>query len=104
MTAGDLAVWTIRGYQHLISRHMPPMCRFYPSCSAYGLQAVQLHGLGRGGAMAAWRVLRCNPFHPGGHDPVPPPPGRLSGGAASGAPDEPDAPDGPGSRAGGHGG
>ncbi|MCK7481535.1 MAG: membrane protein insertion efficiency factor YidD [Candidatus Moduliflexus flocculans] len=46
-------------------------CRFYPSCSHYGYQAVYKHGAFKGSAMAAWRVLRCNPFNPGGYDPVP---------------------------------
>jgi hypothetical protein len=62
----------IRGYQMTFSRAMPPnTCRFYPSCSHYGYQAVYKHGALKGGVMAAWRVLRCNPFNPGGFDPVP---------------------------------
>jgi putative membrane protein insertion efficiency factor len=66
-----LTVWAIRGYQRMISRHLPPMCRFSPSCSQYGVRSLQRHGLFRGGILVAWRVLRCNPFHVGGHDPVP---------------------------------
>lgn len=104
MIAKDMVVWTIRGYQRLISRRLPPMCRFYPSCSAYGLEAVQVHGLARGGAMAAWRVLRCNPFHPGGHDPVPPPAGRLSGDPLNQEPSDPRACDGSSPVPGGKGG
>jgi len=59
-------------YQHTLSRLMPPnTCRFYPTCSHYGFEAIRKHGAIRGGLMAAWRVLRCNPFNPGGYDPVP---------------------------------
>jgi putative membrane protein insertion efficiency factor len=59
-------------YQHTLSRLMPPnTCRFYPSCSHYGFEAIRKYGAIRGGLMAAWRVLRCNPFNPGGYDPVP---------------------------------
>jgi uncharacterized protein len=62
----------IRLYQATFSKAMPPnTCRFYPSCSHYGYQAVYKHGLFKGGWMATWRVLRCNPFNPGGVDPVP---------------------------------
>jgi uncharacterized protein len=61
----------IRLYQASFSRAMPPdTCRFYPSCSHYGYQAVYKYGVWKGGAMAIWRVLRCNPFNPGGYDPV----------------------------------
>jgi putative membrane protein insertion efficiency factor len=52
---------------------MPARCRFYPSCSAYALEAVNTHGALRGILLATWRLLRCHPFHPGGYDPVPPP-------------------------------
>jgi putative membrane protein insertion efficiency factor len=45
-------------------------CRFYPTCSEYGYQAVEKYGLIKGGLMALWRILRCNPFNKGGHDPV----------------------------------
>jgi putative membrane protein insertion efficiency factor len=55
---------------------MPARCRFYPSCSAYGLEAVTTHGAVRGGYLTIRRLLRCHPFHPGGYDPVPPPPGK----------------------------
>lgn len=61
----------IRLYQMTISRIMPAnTCRFYPSCSHYGYQAVYKYGIFKGGLMATWRVLRCNPFNPGGVDPV----------------------------------
>ena len=46
-------------------------CPYYPSCSAYGLEAVQKYGAVKGGALVAWRILRCNPFSKGGYDPVP---------------------------------
>ena len=61
----------IRLYQASFARAMPrDTCRFYPSCSHYGYQAVYKHGALKGGALAIWRVLRCNPFNPGGYDPV----------------------------------
>ncbi len=61
----------IRVYQAVISPNLPPdTCRFYPSCSHYGYQAVYRHGALKGGWMAVLRLLRCNPFNPGGYDPV----------------------------------
>lgn len=62
----------VRGYQATFSRTLPQgTCRFYPSCSHYGYQAIYKYGVIKGGLMAAWRVLRCNPFNKGGVDPVP---------------------------------
>jgi putative membrane protein insertion efficiency factor len=62
----------IRLYQMTLSKIMPAnSCRFYPSCSHYGYQAIYKHGAVKGSLMAGWRVLRCNPFNPGGYDPVP---------------------------------
>lgn len=62
----------IRFYQMTFSRALPAnTCRFYPSCSHYGYQAIYKHGAIKGSLMAIWRVLRCNPFNPGGYDPVP---------------------------------
>jgi putative membrane protein insertion efficiency factor len=62
----------IRLYQATFSRALPAdTCRFYPSCSHYGYQAIYKYGALKGGLMAAWRVLRCNPFNRGGIDPVP---------------------------------
>jgi putative membrane protein insertion efficiency factor len=62
----------IRLYQLTLSRLMPPnTCRFHPTCSRYGFEAVRRHGAIKGGLLTVWRVLRCNPFHPGGYDPVP---------------------------------
>ncbi|MCZ2126744.1 MAG: membrane protein insertion efficiency factor YidD [Anaerolineales bacterium] len=66
-----LVLSLIRLYQMAISPGLPPSCRFYPSCSHYGYQAVYKYGALKGSLMAAWRVLRCNPFNPGGYDPVP---------------------------------
>ncbi len=65
-----LVLMLIRLYQRTISRMLPPSCRFYPSCSEYAWQAVQRYGVRRGGWMAARRLARCHPFHPGGYDPV----------------------------------
>ena len=62
----------IRLYQLTFSRLLPPnTCRFYPTCSHYGYQAIVKHGVIKGSFLAIWRVLRCNPFNPGGFDPVP---------------------------------
>lgn len=67
-----LLLGLVRLYQKTLSRGLPPnTCRFYPSCSHYGYQAIYKYGVIKGGLMAAWRVLRCNPFNPGGYDPVP---------------------------------
>jgi len=61
----------IRAYQRLISPLLGPRCRFYPSCSQYALEAVNMHGAARGSWLALRRLARCHPFHPGGYDPVP---------------------------------
>lgn len=68
----QLVVLLLRGYRAVISPLYGPTCRFYPSCSEYALIAVERHGVLRGGRLAAWRLLRCNPWNPGGVDPVPP--------------------------------
>ncbi len=62
----------IIGYQRAISPRLPACCRYRPSCSAYALEAVRVHGPFKGLLLAIWRVLRCNPFSRGGVDPVPP--------------------------------
>lgn len=67
-------VWLIRLYQQTFSRILGPVCRYYPSCSAYGVTALERHGLVRGTALTIWRVLRCNPWARGGVDHVPPRP------------------------------
>jgi putative membrane protein insertion efficiency factor len=61
----------IRLYQMTISRMLPPTCRFEPSCSHYGYEAIARYGAIRGSWLALKRVVRCNPFNPGGYDPVP---------------------------------
>jgi len=66
-----LAMGLIRLYQLTLSRILPPSCRFYPSCSHYGYEAIQKYGLIKGGWLTVKRVGRCHPFHPGGYDPVP---------------------------------
>ena len=62
---------TIRFYQTAMSPLFPPRCRYIPTCSEYALQAVEKYGPLRGGFLALRRLLRCNPFHKGGYDPVP---------------------------------
>ena len=64
-------VLVIRGYQIAISPGLPPSCRFTPTCSQYALQAITRHGALKGSWLAARRLARCHPFHPGGVDPVP---------------------------------
>ncbi|WP_433465487.1 membrane protein insertion efficiency factor YidD [Spirillospora sp. CA-142024] len=62
----------VRAYRRFLSPLLGQQCRFQPSCSAYGLEALQVHGALRGTWLTARRIARCQPFHPGGHDPVPP--------------------------------
>ncbi|NLB37193.1 MAG: membrane protein insertion efficiency factor YidD [Clostridiales bacterium] len=64
---------SIKFYKRHISPHLPPMCRYYPTCSDYAVQAIEVHGLLKGGLLAFRRILRCNVLFPGGYDPVPPP-------------------------------
>lgn len=68
----EICVAPIRFYRRFLSPLKPPMCRFSPTCSEYALHAIRRHGIVRGGLMATWRIMRCNPFVEGGHDPVPP--------------------------------
>lgn len=63
----------IHAYRRWISPLKPPTCRFYPSCSAYALEALDQHGALKGSWLAVKRICKCHPFHPGGIDPVPPP-------------------------------
>lgn len=75
MTVGRLLTWVlvtvIRGYQRFISPMVAPRCRYYPSCSAYALGAVRTHGPIKGFLLAVGRLVRCNPWSPGGVDHVP---------------------------------
>ena len=80
MTAGDvghgpvvrLLLALIGGYRRWLSPLLGPRCRFAPTCSAYAAEALARHGGLRGSWLALRRLARCHPFHPGGHDPVPP--------------------------------
>ena len=69
-------IFLLRGYKLLISPLLPPACRFYPTCSVYAIEAIQSHGSLRGCWLTARRLLKCQPFHPGGVDLVPPPRAR----------------------------
>ena len=60
----------IRVYQAVISPALPARCKYHPTCSAYAVQAIERYGILRGSVLAAWRLLRCNPFSLGGYDPV----------------------------------
>jgi len=66
-----LFILLIRGYQVGISPLLPASCRYYPSCSAYAIEAFERHGVMRGLYLTITRLLRCHPFHAGGYDPVP---------------------------------
>lgn len=61
----------VRFYRRAISLFRPPCCRYTPTCSQYALEAIEKYGALKGGWMAFRRILRCNPFHKGGYDPVP---------------------------------
>ena len=65
-----IVVALIAFYQRWLSPLGPPCCRFVPTCSTYAREALERCGLLRGLALAAWRLLKCHPFHPGGYDPV----------------------------------
>jgi putative membrane protein insertion efficiency factor len=61
----------IVAYRKLLSPMLGPRCRFHPSCSSYALEAISVHGAGKGTVLATWRICRCNPWNPGGVDCVP---------------------------------
>jgi len=69
------AAWVLKGavrtYQLTLRGVIGSHCRFYPHCSAYAIEALEIHGAARGSWLTAQRILRCNPWHPGGYDPVP---------------------------------
>ncbi len=67
----SVALTLIRFYQRDISPARPPACRFQPTCSHYGYEAIERHGVIKGSLLTLWRLVRCNPFHRGGYDPVP---------------------------------
>jgi putative membrane protein insertion efficiency factor len=66
-----LVLFLIRLYQQTFSQIFPPTCRFVPSCSEYGYRSIAKYGVLKGGWMTIRRIARCNPFNPGGYDPVP---------------------------------
>ena len=70
MTARTVAGAPIRLYQRVVSPALPQRCKYHPSCSTYALQAIRRYGILRGLVLAGWRLLRCNPWSHGGHDPV----------------------------------
>ncbi|TWJ11513.1 hypothetical protein LX16_2236 [Stackebrandtia albiflava] len=71
-----ILTWPIVAYRRWISPALPDRCRFHPTCSAYAVEALQTHGAARGAWLTLKRLGRCQPFHPGGFDPVPTAPDR----------------------------
>lgn len=69
--AARMLLKALRFYKRHISPGLPPACRYFPTCSEYAYEAIEKYGAMKGGYLAIRRVLRCNPFHPGGYDPVP---------------------------------
>jgi len=67
-----ILIASIRGYRYFLSPLLGQHCRFYPSCSRYAIEALELHGPIKGLWLGGRRLLRCHPWHQGGHDPVPP--------------------------------
>jgi putative membrane protein insertion efficiency factor len=66
-----ILILAVRGYQVSLGQLLPASCRYFPSCSAYAIEAIEKHGAARGAWLAAKRIARCHPFRPGGYDPVP---------------------------------
>jgi putative membrane protein insertion efficiency factor len=66
-----LLIWFIKLYQYLLSPYLGQQCRFNPTCSQYAIDAINRHGAISGTIYAVRRLLRCHPWHAGGHDPVP---------------------------------
>ena len=71
MPVDSPVILLLRGYKRYVSPLLGQNCRFYPSCSEYAMEAIRRHGHLRGTVLAARRLARCHPLHPGGHDPVP---------------------------------
>ncbi len=74
----------LRLYQVAISPLLGPRCRFFPTCSNYAVEAIREYGAGKGSFLAAKRLCKCHPFHPGGFDPVPPKSGAIASTTACG--------------------
>ena len=66
----EIALLPVRLYRRFLSPALPRSCKYHPSCSEYAVEAVRSYGLARGTVLAAWRILRCNPWSHGGYDPV----------------------------------
>ncbi len=66
-----ILIYIIKFYQKYISGLKSMKCPYFPTCSQYGLEAVEKYGAFKGGLLAVWRIIRCNPFSKGGYDPVP---------------------------------
>lgn len=64
-------VWLVRAYQMFLGPLLPASCRYYPTCSAYAIEALERHGAIRGSLLTVRRIARCHPFRAGGYDPVP---------------------------------
>lgn len=75
----------VLAYRKFVSPWKPPTCRFYPTCSAYAMEALEKHGAVKGTVLTVKRIAKCHPFHPGGIDPVPPVVPRKRKGAAGDA-------------------
>jgi len=69
-TAVKIAIGIIKFYRKFVSPVFPHTCRFYPTCSEYSIEALKKYGILKGSLKSAWRIVRCNPFNPGGYDPV----------------------------------
>ena len=65
-------IFPVKLYKRYISPHLGDHCRYWPTCSEYMMQAIDIHGAAKGLALGIWRILRCNPWSKGGYDPVPP--------------------------------
>jgi uncharacterized protein len=73
----QLMILPVRIYQYTLSPLLPNSCRHQPTCSQYAIDALRLHGVIKGSALALWRILRCNPWGTSGYDPVPPKKQRI---------------------------